>query len=211
MSLWRSLRSGVRTLFRRNVVEQELDDELRFYFEQQARENVRRGMTPEAAERAARVQMGGFEAPRIEVRSAGWESTVENVRQDVRVAWRGLKRAPGFALIAITSLALGIGAVTTMFSVLNAVMFRPLPYRDSNRLALIWTDDVRRGLHREATAHLTITDWQQNSRAFGEIAYYITQRVAPMSNDPGQGRGRARSGLVSPNLFTVLGVAPYRA
>lgn len=210
MSLWRSLRSGARTLFRRDIVERELDDELRFYFEMQARENVRRGMTPEDAERAARIHLGGLESARIEVRSAGWEARVESLRQDLRVAWRGLKRGPSFALVAISSLALGIGAVTTMFSVLNAVMFRPLPYRDANRLTLIWTDDTRRGLHREATAYLTVTDWQQHSRAYGDLAYYSTQRVAPMSNDPGQGRGRARSALVSPNLFTVLGVSPIR-
>jgi len=210
MSLWRTVRSGMRSLLRRDVVEQELDDELRHYLAMATRENIRRGMTPEAAERAARIQMGGVEATKTQVRTGGWEAQVDTARQDVRVALRGLRRSPAFAAVAVASLALGVGAITTMFSVVNAVMFRPLPYRDADRLALVWTDDARRALHREPTAYLTITDWQKRSRAFQNLAYFSTQRVAPMSNDPGGGRGRSRSALVSANLFAVLSVAPLK-
>jgi putative ABC transport system permease protein len=210
MSLWRAVRSGMRSLLRKDVVEQELDDELRHYLAMATQENVRRGMTPQAAERAARVHMGGVEPTKTQVRAGGWEAQVDTLRQDVRVAVRGLRRNPAFATVAVASLALGIGAITTMFSVVNAVMFRPLPYRDADRLALVWTDDVRRALHRETTAWLTITDWQARNRTFQNVAYFSTQRVAPMSNDPGRGRGRTRSAFVSANLFTVLGVAPFR-
>ena len=95
-----------------------------------------------------------------------------------------------------------------MFSVVNAVLLRPLPYHDPDKLALIWTDDARRGLHREATAHLTITDWRAASRSFSDIAYYSTQRVASMTNNPTNPRERTRSAFVSGNLFPVLGVMP---
>src|SRR5205807_1055560 len=82
---------------------------------------------------------------------------------------------------------------------------RPLPYRDVNHLVLVWTDDARRGLHREGTAYRTITDWASENHVFHELAFFTTQRVAPIANDPSAGRGRARSALVSANLFAVLG------
>jgi putative ABC transport system permease protein len=210
MSLWRSTRSGLRRLFRRDAAERDLHEELQHYLTLATQEYVRRGMSSDAAAREARVRAGSLEAAKSEVRSFGWEGAVNALRQDMRLALRGLRRSPGFTLTAVASLALGIGVLTAMFSIVNAVLFRPLPYRDPGRLAFVWTDDARRGLHREATAFATIADWQASTRAFSGIAYYSTQRVAPMANDPnGQGgRGRSRTALVSSNLFDVLGVTP---
>src|SRR5688500_3392739 len=210
MSLWRSVKSGMRSLLRKDVVERELDDELRHYLAMATQENVRKGMSPEAAERAALVAMGGIEVAKTGVRTSGWEATIDALRHDVRIAWRGLRRSPGFTVIVVLSLALGIGATTTMFSVVNAVMFRPLPYRDGDRLALIWTNDVRRGIPREPTAYRVITDWQARNRTFQDIAYFTTQRVSPTSSDPARGRTRSRNAMVSATLFPVLGVAPIK-
>jgi putative ABC transport system permease protein len=206
MSIWRAARSGLRSLVRREHVEQELDDELRHYLAMAAQENVRRGMSPAAAERAARVQMGGLEATKAQVRWGGWEGSVEWLWQDLRVAARGLRRSPGFTAVAVISLALGIGAVTTMFSVVNAVMFRPLPYHDADRVVMIWTDDVRRGLRREGTAWLTISDWRARNTTLRDVAYFSVGRIAPVAND--QSRGRARRAVVSTNLFALLGARP---
>src|SRR5204863_3102141 len=163
-------------------------------------EYVRGGLTPDAAARAARVAMGGVEATKERVRAGSWETHVEQVWRDIRYALRGLRRHPGFAAIVILTLALGTGANTVMFSVVNAVLLRPLPYRDADRLVLVWTDDVRRSLHREATAYRTIAGWTERSRSFSDVAFFSTQRVAPMTNNPG-GRGRTRGALVSGNLF----------
>ena len=211
MSLWRATRAGLRRLFRPSAADRDLRDELAHYVEMATENNLKSGMSPEAAARAARVRAGSVEAAKTEVRSAGWDGAVDALRQDVRLAVRGLRRHPGFVLTAVSSLALGIGSLTVMFSVVNAVLLRPLPYRDSNRLALIWTDDARRGLHREPTAYRTIADWQEQATAFGGIAYFSTQRVAPMSNVPNGDGGRSRSvlGLVSGNFFEVLDVAPF--
>jgi putative ABC transport system permease protein len=208
MSLLRATRAGLRRLLRRDAAERDLDDELRHFVEMATQDNVRLGMTPDAAAREARRQTG-VEVAKAEARSFGWDGAVDGVRQDVRLALRGLRRNRAFTVTAVTSLALGVGMVTAMFSLVNAVLLRPLPYHEPGRLAFIWTDDARRNLHREPTAFSTITDWQTETRAFSSIAYYSTQRVAPMTNAPGGagGRGRSRSALVSGNLFDVLGVA----
>ena len=211
MSLLRALRAGVRALIKKETVARELDDELRDYVERATEEKVRGGLSRQAAERAVRIEIGGFEATKERVRAGAWEATVETLWQDVRLAVRGLRRMPGFTTVAVLTLALGIGANVAMFTVVNAVMLRPLPYRDADRLVLIWTDDARRGLHRERTAYRTVSDWTSANRSFGtfdDLAFFSTQRVAPMSDDPSMGSGRARSALVSGNLFSVLGVAP---
>ncbi|HEY7396315.1 MAG TPA: ABC transporter permease [Gemmatimonadaceae bacterium] len=208
MSLWRTLRGGLRSLFQKPVVEQELDDELWHYLEMSVHDKMRDGMSREAAERVVRIEMGGLKATKERVRSGGWEAQVATFLQDACYATRGLRRAPSFTAIAVATLALGIGANTAMFSVVNAVLLRPLPYHDPDKLALIWTDDVHRGLHQEATAYRTITDWRDASRSFSGIAFYSTERVATMKHDPLNPRERTRSAFVSGNLFPVLGVTP---
>ncbi|HEV8214853.1 MAG TPA: permease prefix domain 1-containing protein, partial [Gemmatimonadaceae bacterium] len=172
MSLWRSLRAGTRNLFRRASADQDLDDELRHYLELATSEKVRSGLTPEEAERIARIEMGGVQQSKEAVRSAGWEDRVGIFFQDLRYAARSLRRTPAVSVAIVLTLALGVGANATMFSVVNAVMLRPLPYRDANRLAFLWTDDVKRGQPREATAYRTISEWRARNHAFQEIAYF---------------------------------------
>jgi putative ABC transport system permease protein len=207
MSLWRSIRSGLRSLVRRREVERELEEELQHFLELQTQENLRGGMSGSAAARAARVHVGGIEATTARVRSGGWEAIVETTWQDVRHAFRGLHRNRGFTLLAASTLALGIGANTAMYSVVNAVILRPLPYESSDRLGLIWTDDARRGLHQEETAYLTIQDWRERSHAFSSIAFFHTGRLTRINEVNGE-RSRSIGALVSGNLFSVLGVAP---
>ncbi len=210
MSLWRSTRAGLRRLFNRDAADRDLTDELQHYVAMATEYHLQQGLTPEAAARAARVSVGSLEAARTEARAFGWEAAIDAVRHDVRLAVRGLRRNPGFTVTSVVCLALGIGVVTVMFSLVNAVMFRPLPYQAPGRLAFVWTDDAKRGLHREPTAFATIADWQATSQTFAGMAYFSTVRVAPMTNDPngGGGRGRSRSALVSSNLFDLLGVTP---
>jgi putative ABC transport system permease protein len=205
MSALRTLTSGLRTLFRKDEVERELDDEVGHYVEMATQAHMRAGLSRVAAERAARVDLGGVEVTKENVRSSGWDAAVETVLRDIRYAARGLARNPGFTAVVVLTLALGIGVNTVMFSVVNAVMLRPLPYRDAGRLALVWTDDTRRGLHEEATAYGTISDWRSDNRSFEDIAFYSAGRATLTGS---RGRERSRNAFVSGNLFSVLGVLP---
>jgi len=205
--LWRAAREGVRNLTRRDDAARDLDDELAHFLRLSAEEHMRRGMPREEAERVARAQMGGVEATKAHVRGGGWESHVDVFFDDFVHAMRGLRRTPSFTIAAVATLALGIGANTAMFSVIDAVLLRPLPYQDADRLALLWTDDARRGLSREGTAVATIEDWGGASRSLERIAYFATQRVAPLDEVTGE-RVRSRAAYVSDGLFETLGAPP---
>src|SRR3954463_4190207 len=126
----RSFLAGLRTFFRRDAVERELEDELRHYLELSTEERIAAGLPPDAAARAARVEMGSVEATKERVRFGRWETRVESLWRDLRYACRGVRSNRGFAAVVVGTLALGMGANTVMFSVVNAVMLRPLPYHD---------------------------------------------------------------------------------
>src|SRR5579862_76877 len=171
MSIMKNITAGLRTLFRKKQVEQEMDEELRGYLDAAVQDKMRLGMSKEEALRAARVEMGSVDSVKEEIRSAGWESRLEAFWQDVRYGLRQLKRNPGFTIVAVLTLALGIGANTAIFSVVNAVLLRPLPYRDPSRLAVIWTDNVKQNLHQERTSYPNFEDWRKQSRAFEDMAF----------------------------------------
>jgi predicted permease len=204
MSL-RSLRLGLRRLFNQERAERDLADEVEHFLQMAVADQVRRGVSPADAERRARLQCGGVESVKETVRSAGWEARVDAFWRDLRYARRGLRRQPAFTLAATGTLALGIGATTAMFSVINGVMLRPLPFPRAHELAVLWTDDVRRGLHREATSYPTIRDWQQYNQTFADLAFYSSERATFLTRD---GRQRTRLVFTSPNLFAVLEVTP---
>jgi predicted permease len=132
-----SMVAGIRALFRKQQVEQEMDEELRGYLDAAMKDKMRSGMSQEQALRAARVEMGSVEAVKEGIRSAGWESTLETFWQDISYGLRQLRRNRGFAAAVVLTMALCIGANTAVFTLVNAVMFKLLPVRDPQRLVLL--------------------------------------------------------------------------
>ena len=129
---------GLRALIGKTRAEQELDAELRGFLDAAVEQNVRTGMSREAAVRSARLQLGSPEAVKDHVRDVGWESLVESMWQDVRYAVRSLRKAPGFTTVAVLTLSLGIGANTAIFSVIQALLLRPLPVPRADELVQLF-------------------------------------------------------------------------
>ena len=202
MLLLRSMAAGLRSLFRRERVERELDEEVREFLEMAAAEKIKQGMSRKEALRAVRLEQGTLEMTRGVVRAAGWESFVETCWQDLRFGLRMLRKNPGFTAIAVLTLALGIGANTAIFSVVNAVLLRPLPYQDSDQLVQLIEHDQQRGVDFDWVSFPNFHDWAEQSKAFQYMAAYKFHAF----NLTNVGQAQMLFGVkVSANLLPTLG------
>jgi putative ABC transport system permease protein len=188
-----------RNLFRRTSVERDLDAEVHSYADLLQEEKVSKGMDTNEAMRAARITMGGPEQLKEEIRSARAGEWLETLWQDLRFGARMLRKNPGFTAIAVLTLALGIGANTAIFSVVDTIIFRPLPYRDPDRLLFI--ADVR--LSSNA---LSLVD---SDRRYPELFASIASiRPAPAVMTGGAEPQELRGASVSSEFFDLLGCYP---
>jgi putative ABC transport system permease protein len=202
MSLLRNMASGLRSLFRKERVEEELDEELRGFLDMAAQEEMKLGMSRKDALRAVRLERGSLEVSKEVVRSAGWESLVETCWQDLRFAVRMLRKSPGFTSVAILTLALGIGANTAIFSVVQGVLLAPLPYREPDRLVTIWLNNF----HLNSLTNLSyrdFMDWEHAAPPFEKMSAYASQSFDLSS--PGNPE-HLEGSEISSNFLSTLGV-----
>lgn len=191
-------------LHRRDLLESEVDDEIRFHIEARAEQLVRRGMSPDQARAEATRKFGSLGKARAALRQSAWRrdrrvrlrETSDAVARDVRISWRGLRRSPSFVVVAVLCLSLGIGANAAIFSVIDGVLLRPLPFAHPERLVRVW----RRG----ATAPGIYRIVKAQSRSYDALGGYQDARMVSVT---GAGRPERYSASdVTDNLFDVLGV-----
>jgi putative ABC transport system permease protein len=206
MTLLHRLTSIVRWIARRDRAEQDLNDELQAFVDMAAADGVRDGATPAEAHRLALLQLGGMEQAKEHVRSGRHGAWLDVAGSDVRYGLRQVRRNPAFSAVAIATLALGIGGITAMFSAFDAVLIRPLPYTDANRLVMIWdamgeTDVTPR--HNSTPAEWI--EWRRLNTVFTDLA--STQPAdATLSGDGEPEQVPARK--VTWTFWGVLGVQP---
>lgn len=161
----------VRSIFCRRQVEQELDDELRFHLERKIDEILAQGLTPEEARHLALRAMDGLEQRKEECRDMRRVNLIENLFQDLRFGLRALAKSPGFAAVAILTLALGIGANTAIFTVVNAILLRPLPYPKPERMVQVMLRTPQ-GDFKNMMSVPRFTILREQTQVFQEIAGY---------------------------------------
>ncbi|MGA3166413.1 MAG: ABC transporter permease [Terriglobia bacterium] len=194
----------LRSLFRKTRVEKELTDELRFHLEKLIEGKVAHGVTPEDARYAALRELGGMEQIKEECRDMRRVNYLENFLQDVRYGLRQLRRNAGFTVVAVLTLGLGIGANTAIFSVVDAVLLRPLPYRQPDHLVKIWGNFAGIGLpnNQNSISAPEFKDLESLNKSFTGVA-----AISGASANLGVGGTpqRVQAAVVSPSLFAILG------
>ena len=196
--------SRVAAHFSRKRAESDLADELNGHLDAHIEDNLRAGMSSDTARRDALLKLGGVAQATEAYRAQQRLPFVETTRQDLRYALRMLRKSPGFAAAAILTLALGIGANTAIFSLVRAVLLRPLPFPEPDRLTVLWDDMRARGGPSDVNpAPADYVIWKSGSRSFTDIA-----ALTPTTyNLTGSGEPQKLSGIrTTANLFTVLGM-----
>jgi predicted permease len=217
MSWFNNIRSGLQSLFRKQRIDRELDEELESFFTASAADKQRTGMSAKAARHAARVEMGSRGSVKQKVWSARWESILDSLLQDVRISVRMLAKSPGFTLVALLSLALGIGANTAIFTVIDDLLLKQLPVRDPHMLVSFGDGSDSGIVGASSPGAYDIFPYQFYRRIAGNrdqlegicaFASFPTLVSVRTASDTGGPATQAISHLVSGTFFSVLGSQP---
>src|SRR5688572_11008876 len=195
----------LRSVMRRSSVEDGLDEEMRFHIDQQTEKNISRGMTPSEARRQALIRFGGLERVKEDTRDEFRPALFEDFVRDLRYGARALLRTPGFTAVATLTLALGIGANTAIFSVVNAVLLKPLSYHEPDRLVFVWERNTAIGKDRDFVAAPNYLDWKAQNAVFEALGAYRTGGFAMTGVGEPE---RVTAVFLSSSMFRVLGVEP---
>jgi putative ABC transport system permease protein len=186
-------------------MDRELDAEVRFHIEMETQKNIRQGMSPDAARSLAFRNFGPMEKHKEEARDARGVSWIEEFLNDLRYGARTLRKNPAFATLAILTLGLGIGANTAIFSVINGVLLKPLPYENGDRLVLVQQAATRANQQNFGVSIKELYDYRQQLQSFdGLVEFHQMSFDLLKRGEP----DRVATGVVSPNFFDVLGIKP---
>ena len=202
-SLWHRLVA----IARRRRLERDLDDEVAFHLAMREADYRAEGLSSADARDEARRRFGNATYLKEQTREMWTFPSFESFRQDVRYALRTLRKAPGFTFVAVFALAVGIGGNTAIFSLIDAMQARALPYYESERLTLIWGNVQRARVERRGASYPDFLDWRAQSRSFEDIAAADSQWMTLVGSDEPE---RIQTEFVSSPYFSLLGVAPAR-
>src|SRR5574340_1215542 len=201
MLWWSRACTFLRVFFLRQKVEEELDAELQACLAILVDRHRERGLPPEEALRAARLEFGGIEHVKEQVREVRVGTTLESMLQDLRYSWRALEKSPSFTAVAILTLALGIGVNTAIFSVVYAVLLRPLPYDHPQQLALIWSKFKKQAALRAPASGPLLNEIRHRNRLLQDVAgIWVGNGTFTGDANPQQ----VKVGFVTSNFPTVL-------
>lgn len=203
--VWNDFVLRLRALFLRRRADEELEEELQFHLEMQGRKNRGHYQDPAEAKRQARLQFGSLVRATEECREVRGISFIEVLIKDLRFAVRMLRKSPGFTAVALLTLALGIGANTTIFSMVNAVLLRPLPYPNADRLVALY--DYTSSDGNESFSYLDFLEWQRENHSFASLAEY-SQLDSNFTLTGTAQTEHLQGELISAEFFDTLGVKP---
>jgi predicted permease len=196
----------IRKLARRRELDAEIEEELRSHLELRIQRNIESGMSPEKARLAARLNFGGMESAREECREAQRPVWVEQIAREARIGARVLWRSPGFAFVAILTLALGIGATTAVFTVANGLLLKPLPWPDSHRVMSVWEGKENNPQSQTPMAPAQFIDLARQAKSFKALAGWNSTGInfVPANGAPQRLQGAA----VTAAFFEVVQIQP---
>jgi predicted permease len=191
--------------------DRDLAEELDAHIQLMTEDNIRRGLAPEEARRRARLQFGSVESTKESYRDQRRLPGLDTLAKDLRYAFRGMQRSPGFAIVVVLVLAIGIGANTSLFSIINAVLLRPLPYPESERL--VWVGETRADLPFSSTnpgavSYLNFVDWRTQQTVFERMGAYQPSGGSPAAFVIGGEPVRMEAQRMSADVFAALKVTP---
>jgi putative ABC transport system permease protein len=193
-----------RNLFLRSRVDREIESEIRAHIEMRVEDNLAAGMAPDEARRDAMIRFGNRTAMKERATAADAALTLDSLGRDIRYAFRQLRKSPGFTFTALLTLALGIGATTALFSVIDAVMLKPLPFPTADRLVSVESMIAATG-HGGVASYLDFVDWRARNHVVDGMAAYRTGDFTLIGQQEPE---HLLGASVSAQLFSLLGVAP---
>ncbi|HVG17696.1 MAG TPA: ABC transporter permease [Blastocatellia bacterium] len=194
----------LHAVLRSNRIDREIDEEMRFHLEMRSQEYIEAGMRPEDARREAMRRFGNITYIKEISRDVRGGGMLETLLQDLRYGARMLLKQPIFTAAAVITLALGIGATTTVFSIVDAVLLRPLPFKEPERLVSVWEINQQQEKDAQASSTGNFVDWQNQNQVFEDMAAYFNWNTNLIGVDDPE---RLNSAIVTGSFFQVLGVS----